>query len=150
MRSILTAFRLNPHAIAADLFRAYRSMMADWTGSRLRATYYPEDPLDPNCAVYRIFVYLRVSYGDSLASCLLEILCRDYIAKDCATDEAALLVKLSRYVDDILKSSDDKKELWDAVKDMKAALGGYSFKVKQIFSNKNWHLEFDSESNPDD
>ena len=77
MRSILTAFRLNPHAIAADLFRAYRSMMADWTGSRLRANYYPEDPLDPNCTVYRIFVYLHVSYGDSLASCLLEILCRD-------------------------------------------------------------------------
>ena len=62
MKNILTSFRLNPHAIAADLFRAYRSMMADWTGSRLRATYYPQDPLDPNCAVYRIFVYLRVSY----------------------------------------------------------------------------------------
>ena len=61
MRAILTKFRLNPHAIAADLHRAYRSMFACWTGSRLRATYYPEDPLDPNCEAWRIFVYLCVS-----------------------------------------------------------------------------------------
>ena len=33
---------------------------------------------------------------------------------------------------------------------MKAALGANGFKVKQVFSNKNWHLEFDSESKPED
>ena len=108
MNTILTNFRLNPFCIAADLHRAYRSMLADLVGSLLRCTYYPADPLDPNCAIFRIFVYLRVSYGDSLASCLLELMCREYIAAECTTEDGKLLTQLCRYVDDILKTSESK------------------------------------------
>ena len=82
-------------------------------------------------------MYLRVSCGDSLASCLLEILCRDWIAQDCATDAGALLLRLERYVDDILSSSASKEGLWGAVSDMNKALGKNGLKVKQLFSSKN-------------
>ena len=86
MVKILTQFRLNPFCVAVDLHRCYRSMKSDWTGSRLRATYYPSNPSDPNCNVYKIFVYERVSYGDSLAACLLEIMMRLFIAPACKSE----------------------------------------------------------------
>ena len=77
-------------------------------------------------------------------------MCRDYIAAECKTEDADLLVRLSRYVDDILKSSENKEQLWSAVKDMKTALASYTFKVKKVFSNGLWHLQFDKENSKDD
>ena len=120
MVHILTQFRLHVHAIAVDLHRCYRSMKSDWTGSRLRATYYPVDPTDPKCNTFRIFVYERVSYGDSLAACLLEVMMRLHIAPGCETQAGAKLIELERYVDDVLKSGLDKDELWAAILDMKS------------------------------
>ena len=85
-------------------------MKSDWTGSCLRATYYPSDPSNPNCTNYRIFFYERVSYGDSLAACLLEIMMRLFIAPDCKSEAGARLIELERYVDDVLKSGMNKEE----------------------------------------
>jgi hypothetical protein len=139
MVKILTSFRLNVHAIAVDLARCYRSMKSDWTGSRLRATWYPVDPTDPKNSAFRIFVYERVSYGDALAACLLEVMMRMHIAPGCDTEAGAKLIEMERYVDDILKSGLDQDELWKAILDMKKALEANGFSTKQIFSSKMWH-----------
>ena len=125
-------------------------MKSDWTGSRLRATYYPSNPSDPNCNTYRIFVYERVSYGDSLAACLLEIMMRLFIAPDCETKAGARVIELERYVNDVLKSGVNKDDLWDAVMDMKSALEANGFSIKQVFSSFNWHKAFDKNYNEAD
>ena len=79
-----------------------------------------------------------------MASTLLEIMMRFWIAKYCKTpDGALLLLELQRYVDEILSSSEDKEKLWSSYLAMNNVLLKNGFKVKQVFSSHSWHLPFD-------
>ena len=150
MKAVFEQFRINHYALVADLHRAYRSTMSCYTDSRLRLTWYPANALDPNNTLFKVLIYLRVSYGDSLAAGLLEKMLREWIAPQCKTEEGKLLLEISRFVDDILKSGNDPKTLWAAMADMGNALNSFGFRWKRVFSNGNWHLQYDSASKPED
>ena len=116
-------------------------MRADHTAGCLRLQWYPVDPYDDNNSDYCLIFYHVVTYGDSLAALVLEIIAREIIAPYCALALAQELLQNDRYVDDVLSSEDDKKALWAAMGEVSRTMFKYDFHVKKVFTNLLWHLD---------
>ena len=65
----ITTFRGKPHVVVFDLSKAYQSMYTGVKEKHLRRIVWRFDPDDP----WKTYGFLRVTYGDRIAACALEV-----------------------------------------------------------------------------
>ena len=87
----------------------------------------------------RIYMLLRVTYGDVAASTQLELAIRRIIAPSFKTKLGKAILAGDRYVDDLLPSHDDKNMLLEALNDIEETLMNHGFMIKRIISNGLWY-----------
>ena len=110
-------------------------MRADYKAGCLRLQWYPADPYDENNNKFVVIFYDVVTYGDALTALSLELIAREIIAPECAMNLAKDLLQSARYVDDVLASSDNQEELWDAMHEDSRSMLKYDFRIKKIYRN---------------
>ena len=118
----------------SDLTKAYRSIHTTHLSNMMRLHAYPSDISDPHSKFLILFL-LRLTYGDVMASCVLELIMKELIAPTCLTDLAKDILVNYRYIDDMVGGSNDEEKLLIALKDLQHALANYDFSFKVIFSN---------------
>ena len=79
LKSIFMYFRLKPFLFLSDLTKAYRSIHTTHPSNMMRLHAYPSDINDPN-SKFLILLLLRLTYGDVMASCNLELIMKEIIA----------------------------------------------------------------------
>ena len=88
LKNIFTKFRLKMYAIMLDLERAYRSLYSTMQTKQLRLMWWVSDPskaMEDMEEVMRVYMLMRVTYGDVAASTQLELAIRRIIAPECKT-----------------------------------------------------------------
>ena len=87
--------------ILADLTKCYRSIHTTHLSNLMRLHAYPADPSDPH-SKFLVLLLLRLTYGDVMASCVLELIMKELIAPTCLTDLAKEILVNLRYIDDMV------------------------------------------------
>ena len=119
----------------------------------MRLHAYPADIDDPD-SKFLILLLLRLTYGDVMASCILELVMKEILAPMCLTELAKEILINYRYVYDMVGGSDNEDKLLVALKDLQHVLASHDFSFKVIFTNSpliNAYLnpgDIDSEQTP--
>ena len=112
----------------------------------MRLHAYPADISDPH-SKFLVLLLLRLTYGDVMASCVLELIMKELIAPTCLTDLAKDILVNLRYIDDMVGGSHSEEELLLALQDLQNALANFNFSMKIVYTNSP---KINSYLNPDD
>ena len=100
----------------------------------MRLHAYPQNIDDPN-SKFLILLLLRLTYGDVMASCILELVMKEILAPMCLSELAREILINHRYIDDMVAGSEDEDKLLAALKDLQNVLASHDFSFKVVFTN---------------
>ena len=130
---IVWKFLQGPIAWLSDFSRAYRSVITSDIANAVRRFYWFSDPYNENTLTE--YCLIRLNYGDSPSSAVLEEAIRSHIAPECKLEMASHILSWFRYVDDTLYSFQDLEEMKAVQEDIIQASEKANFLVKHtIFS----------------
>ena len=121
-------FRLKPFLFLSDLTKCYRSIHTTHLSNMMRLHAYPSDISDPH-SPFLVLLLLCLTYGDVMASCVLELIMKELIAPTCLTELAKDILVNLRYIDDMVGGSDNEEELLLALQDLQNALANFNFSI---------------------
>ena len=96
----------------------------------MRLHSYPENINDPNSA-FLILLLLRLTYGDVMASCVLELVMKEILAPLCTSELAKEILIHHLYIDDMV----DEDQLLATLKDLQNILDSHGFTFKIVYTN---------------
>ena len=102
----------------------------------MRLHAYPADIQDPNSA-FIILLLLRLTYGDVMASCVLELIMKEILAPLCTSDLAKEILINHRYIDDMVAGGASEEDLLTAIQDLERVLASHGFQFKIVYTNSN-------------
>ena len=105
---ILLRFRNHIYAITTDVTKAYHALRTGEIEMHIRRVVYRKSKTDP----WETYGFLCVSFGDICAQAILEC-CLKKVAKTYSyiDEQAALIILLDRFVDDLPSGSDLKEDI---------------------------------------
>ena len=121
LRSIYNCFRLKPFLFLSDLSKAYHTIRTTHASNMMRLHAYPQNINDPN-STFLILLLFRLTYGDVMASCILELVMKEILAPMCVSELAKEILTNHRYIDEMLARSGDEDKLLAALKDLQNVL----------------------------
>lgn len=127
----MLAFRLRGGSgYAADLSRAYRSVVSSPTTNQLRLFWWFEQIDDPT--TLKVYSYEVMNFGDRPSACTLEVALREYLAPAASTEEVRTCIESSRLVDDFVGSLEDPSRIPAIREDLQKTTEAFSFKLKSF------------------
>ena len=128
--AITWGFLWGPVAWSCDYSRAYRSIYTSPISNSLRRFFWFKNPLEEKSIVE--FCLLRLNYGDTPSSAVLEEAIRSYIAPLCKLEKAKEILTSKRYIDDTLGSFSSFQEMQEVSDDIRQASSRANFTVKHM------------------
>ena len=133
---IIWKFLYNSIGWSCDYSRAYRSVLTGDIANAVRRFYWFKDPYNEDSLTE--YCLIRLNYGDSCSSAVLEEAIRNFIAPECKTELANNILSFNRYIDDTLASFSNKEEMVTVQEDIIQASDKANFLVKHtIFSGSD-------------
>ena len=130
---IVWKFLYGPIGFSSDFSRAYRSVLTGDVANAVRRFYWFSNPLDEDTLIELCLI--RLNYGDSCSSAVLEEAIRCHIAPECKTTKANHILSFCRYVDDTLFSFHDEEEMETVREDIIQASAKANFLVKHTIAS---------------
>ena len=127
---ITWGFLWGPVAWSCDYSRAYRSVVTSPISNSLRRFFWYRDQHKEESMVEMCL--LRLNYGDTCSSAVLEEGIRSYIAPLCKIGKAREILTSRRYIDDTLASFDTIQEMQEVSEDIRRASSRANFTVKYM------------------
>ena len=127
---ILNNVRFSKIGAFLDLSQAYKKIFLPPLESQLLMFFWFLDPNNEKSLT--IFKNLRLPFGVSSATSILELVLRKIIAEKCQTKDASSSLTISRFVDDIFLSAASVQSLKTAADDLEKTLNLYNFLVKEF------------------
>ena len=131
IKTLFNFFRHKPFIFLCDLSKAYRSIDTSHINNIMRLHAYPVNIEDPY-SHFTILMLLRLTYGDVMASCILELVMKEVLAPLCSTDLARTILMYCRYIDDMVGGDHNEQHLLAAFRDLKTVLAFHGFGLKIV------------------
>ena len=138
---ILWKWSYGPIGWTADFSRAYRSVLTGDTANAARRFFWFSNPSDETSI--QEYCLVRLNYGDSPSSAVLEEAIREYISPQCQTELARNILCWNRYVDDTLYSFSSETTMRETELDIVQASSTANFLVKHCLHSGSVPVEDD-------
>ena len=132
---IIQTLRLARFAAFLDIEKAFKKIHLEDMETYLLLFCWFKDPYDESSL--RVYRNLRLPFGVSNASCILEIVLRHFIAPQCKLPISQFQVNNTRYVDDYCPHTNDKCELDTIIEDLVSTHKKFGFTFKEIKYSAN-------------
>ena len=147
----IITFRSYTHVVVFDLSKAYQSMYTGEQEKHLRRIVWRFNPTDP----WETYGFLRVTYGDRIAACALEVAKGLIFELGKSVDhETAVKMGYSDYVDDCNVGADSQEEIDAYIGEVMKDGNNFRYTgtVSQILGLVGWSAKVmvrDGENDPD-
>ena len=143
---ILNNLRFSKFSAHGDLRTAYKRIFLNTLESQLLLFFWYSSPQDPS--TLSIYMNLKLPFGCSSSSSILEISLREIIAKACNHPQSKICLLNNRFVDDLVIEAKSEADLNNAIFDLEKTLKLYDFSVKKFhyLTSTPTQSEFDHEN----